>query len=744
MGKETQQPATLSRTTTPVNFIGTEGADGLPGKVPYIAYATDENGTGFTTVNPTVNHIYIGFIAAPEGYLPKAGDYTGRWLLIQGQPGQAGAVGTSVSVVVAYADDATGFAFTTDVAGANKDYYGIKVYTYPANQVAPTPVQADFSGLWKKVVGPTGPTGPGGAGSGDMLSVNYTDGAGKILPSVIKTDPSSRLVTDTQIAVWNAKPSQVYVDDSIATLNSSLLASVPLAGNNLNKLYNLIVNLTNAAPSTLDTFNEFAVALGNDPNFATTIFSALNGKLSSADIVTVLTDASTSKVAAASTVHALKGLLDSLTSTVSGKQNSFTPLTGTLTTSTTDIPSSKAVKDAIDAVSLSGGATFKAIEIDPATGTYIGIPSDTNIFVLFIGNVTPPNRENSDWDERPPYVTGITVGTTSSSTIPLSWPVVAGSSEYRLDVYTESGGVKTYRAGYQNRQVLTNSITISSLPASTSYKIRIRNVEIISGKSYASVNSVVLTASTTAGAATAAASILSKSPFRFMRFNEALSATTSLDSSGAARNGSYVGSPTLQVTGLDNSEPANKAVQFNGTSGYEISSNTVWGTAFTIMFTVKATSTTAIDRYIYSEGSDTTGQLANWGIRRDQATGSTKLSIRITNNEGAVVLSNLILPADVFVNGTVSHVIVEDNNGTIKAWVNGVLQRPNPALPEGITGQYTRSGTYTMNKAVWGARYREGVFGYFFNQILDEGVSWKSANVFTQSEIDSLYSKISS
>jgi hypothetical protein len=72
------------------------------------------------------------------------------------------------------------------------------------------------------------------------------------------------------------------------------------------------------------------------------------------------------------------------------------------------------------------------------------------------------------------------------------------------------------------------------------------------------------------------------------------------------------------------------------------------------------------------------------------------------------------------------------------------LQRPNPALPEGITGQYTRSGTYTMNKAVWGARYREGVFGYFFNQILDEGVSWKSANVFTQSEIDSLYSKISS
>jgi hypothetical protein len=40
-----------------------------------------------------------------------------------------------------------------------------------------------------------------------------------------------------------------------------------------------IAAITGAAPSTLDTFIEFANALGNDPNFATTITTALAGKL---------------------------------------------------------------------------------------------------------------------------------------------------------------------------------------------------------------------------------------------------------------------------------------------------------------------------------------------------------------------------------------------------------------------------------------------------------------------------------
>ena len=39
-----------------------------------------------------------------------------------------------------------------------------------------------------------------------------------------------------------------------------------------------IANLIDTAPATLDTLNEIAIALGNDPNFATTIVTELGNK----------------------------------------------------------------------------------------------------------------------------------------------------------------------------------------------------------------------------------------------------------------------------------------------------------------------------------------------------------------------------------------------------------------------------------------------------------------------------------
>jgi hypothetical protein len=40
-----------------------------------------------------------------------------------------------------------------------------------------------------------------------------------------------------------------------------------------------ITNLVNGAPATLDTLNELAQALGDDPNFATTVTNALSNKV---------------------------------------------------------------------------------------------------------------------------------------------------------------------------------------------------------------------------------------------------------------------------------------------------------------------------------------------------------------------------------------------------------------------------------------------------------------------------------
>jgi len=52
-----------------------------------------------------------------------------------------------------------------------------------------------------------------------------------------------------------------------------------------------IANLVNSAPSTLDTLNELATALGNDANFSTTITNSIGGKVSKSggDTITAVT-----------------------------------------------------------------------------------------------------------------------------------------------------------------------------------------------------------------------------------------------------------------------------------------------------------------------------------------------------------------------------------------------------------------------------------------------------------------------
>ena len=49
-----------------------------------------------------------------------------------------------------------------------------------------------------------------------------------------------------------------------------------------------ISNLINGATSTLDTLNELAKAIGNDPNYSTTILTALNGKLDKSATATIV------------------------------------------------------------------------------------------------------------------------------------------------------------------------------------------------------------------------------------------------------------------------------------------------------------------------------------------------------------------------------------------------------------------------------------------------------------------------
>lgn len=94
--------------------------------------------------------------------------------------------------------------------------------------------------------------------------------------------------TSSNITDFNSSVSGL-VSGIYAPLSSPTLTGVPLtptasSGTNTNQIAstsfvrNEISNLVASAPSTLDTLNELATALGNDPNFATTVTNSLANK----------------------------------------------------------------------------------------------------------------------------------------------------------------------------------------------------------------------------------------------------------------------------------------------------------------------------------------------------------------------------------------------------------------------------------------------------------------------------------
>ena len=72
-------------------------------------------------------------------------------------------------------------------------------------------------------------------------------------PAYVSQSALYRMVSDTQIAAWNDKPTQAELSQAIA-------------------------DLVNGSPSLLNTLDELAAALGDDPNFATTMATELGKK----------------------------------------------------------------------------------------------------------------------------------------------------------------------------------------------------------------------------------------------------------------------------------------------------------------------------------------------------------------------------------------------------------------------------------------------------------------------------------
>jgi hypothetical protein len=158
--------------------------------------------------------------------------------------------------------------------------------------------------------------------AGSYVNINYEDNLDQLTINVTGLQPSGNYsivghthnisdINNLQNELNNKQPSGIYAsgthyhvvnditnfETSVSGLifgiyaplispNFSGIPTVPTANSGTNNsqiantefVRNEISSLVNSAPTTLDTLNELALALGNDPNFATTIASGLGQK----------------------------------------------------------------------------------------------------------------------------------------------------------------------------------------------------------------------------------------------------------------------------------------------------------------------------------------------------------------------------------------------------------------------------------------------------------------------------------
>ena len=124
-------------------------------------------------------------------------------------------------------------------------------------------------------------------GNGYLLETPASGGGGGATTFSELTDTPSVLNPNQFLKANSTGTSLEFEDINIPTKFSDLTNDSDFAS----KLYvdGSIANLIDAAPGTLDTLNEIAEALGDDPNFATTITTQLNNKADKSTLSTVAT-----------------------------------------------------------------------------------------------------------------------------------------------------------------------------------------------------------------------------------------------------------------------------------------------------------------------------------------------------------------------------------------------------------------------------------------------------------------------
>lgn len=120
-------PWTVKGDTGAAGAVGSNGADGTS-SYTYIAYASDADGTSFTTTfDADLNYVAIK-VSATEIETPAASDFTGLWKNYRGATGATGAAGADGNGITAGSDGTYGWYTgnnTSEFSSCTSGRYGI-------------------------------------------------------------------------------------------------------------------------------------------------------------------------------------------------------------------------------------------------------------------------------------------------------------------------------------------------------------------------------------------------------------------------------------------------------------------------------------------------------------------------------------------------------------------------------------------------------------------------------------------
>lgn len=213
--------------------------------------------------------------------------------------------------------------------------------------------------------------------------------ADQSLASGLSAEESARVSADQSL------DTKISSETSRAeSVEASLAASISASGEgNLNAAYSYtdskVAALVDSAPEVLDTLNELAAALGDDPNFATTVASNIAGEQSAR------VSADASLASGLSTEVSTRASADaSLATALSGEESARVSADGSLATALSGEESARVSADASIVAQLSGLAdnqiivqgTANEVEVSGGTVTLseggtitLGLPNDVVI-----------------------------------------------------------------------------------------------------------------------------------------------------------------------------------------------------------------------------------------------------------------------------------------------------------------------------------------------------------------------------